>query len=311
MTKPGFFIIGAAKAGTTSLYEYLKQHPDVFFSPVKEPNYFSTDIDIKNFSATYRKNTFLDVDAYFSKEPLEPLQLTYVRQEEHYRKLFEKATDSQVAGEASTSYMVSEVAAENIYHYNPDARIIAVLRNPVDRAFSHYLMALRYGHTTLSFREAVEKDMNRKNKGIGVSEMFIEAGMYGRQLERYYRIFPDNQIKVLFFSDLVEDTARTLKEVQQFLGVRPADLDCKTVHNTGKVPRFPRLNKYLVDSGVKNVMKKLIPERTMELFKQKLMASGKKEQLMPEDRAFMTEIYRQDILRLAELINTDLTYWLD
>jgi hypothetical protein len=310
MKKPGFFIVGAAKAGTTSLYEYLRQHPEIYFSPVKEPNYFSSDIDVRNFSVTYKRNTFLDVDRYFAKEPLEPLQQTYVRKEEHYRKLFEPVTREKIAGEASTSYLVSAVAATNIYRYNPEAKIIVVLRNPADRAFSHYLMALRYGHTTLPFHEAVEKDMSRKHKGIGISEMFIESGMYGRQLERYFRVFPEKQIKILFFDDLVNNTAEVLTSLQHFLGVTPQSIDYDEIHNTGKVPRFPTLNKFFTDSGIKGVIKKVIRGKVFEFLKAKMMASGRNEQLSAADRDFLKEIYREDIRHLSRIINRDLTHWL-
>lgn len=309
INKPDFFIAGAAKAGTTSLYEYLKQHPQVYFSPVKEPNYFSSDIDVNEFSSTYRQNTFLDVEAYFSDEPLKPLQLTYIRKKEHYLKLFEGRTDEKMAGEASTSYLVSEVAAKNIYQFNPGAKIIVVLRNPVARAYSHYLMALRYGHTKLSFREAIEKDMNAKSKGIGKSEMFIEFGLYATQLKRYYRVFPEKQIKVILFEDLVNNTGAALKDIQRFLSLDEATLNTTQTHNEAKIPRFPLLNKLLVESGLKNILKSTLKGKVLEKLKSSMFDSVKDEKINESDKQFLLNIYRNEIDELAAMTKTDLSHW--
>lgn len=309
MNKPDFFIVGAAKAGTTSLYEYLKQHPGIYFSPVKEPNYFSTDINVNEFSSAYRKNTFLDVDAYFSDLPLKPLQLTYVRKEKHYEMLFEGASGEKAIGEASTSYLQSETAAKNIHDNNPEAKIIAVLRNPVKRAFSHYLMALRYGHTRLSFREALEKDINTEPKGIGKSEMFIEFGMYATQLKHYYEVFPENQLKVIFFENLVENPEEVLKEVQAFLDVENMKLDTARSHNEAKIPKFPIFNKLMAKSGLKNTVKTIVKGKTIEKLKSSMFDSGKGKRINEKDKKFLIDFYENEIDELAAMTKTDLSHW--
>lgn len=309
MRKPDFFIVGAAKAGTTSLYNYLNSHPSIYFSPVKEPNYFATDIAVENFCATYRKNTFLDVEGYFEHDFPEPLQLTYIRKEEHYHKLFSKAKPGMVCGEASTSYLVSEQAAQNIFQYNPKAKIIAVLRNPVDRAYSHYLMALRYGHTRLSFRDAIEKDISKKNKGIGISEMFIEFGMYAQQLQRYYDAFPSNQIKIILFDDLVGNTKEILKEVYLFLNIDDVHINCDERHNVAKVPKFPLLNKVITESGVKQLIKEKLNVKAVEALKKMVFSSGDKSALSGEDKKFLQDIYSNEIKELSTILTKNLHFW--
>ena len=154
MAKANFFLVGAAKSGTTSVYDFLNRHPEVYMSPVKEPNYFSSDIKIDEFSETYRKTTFLDTEFYFSNEELPPLQLTFVREEKQYERLFEKVETEKVIGECSTSYLFSAKAAEEIHAYNPNAKIVMLLRNPIKRAYSHYIMALKYGFTHKDFLKA-------------------------------------------------------------------------------------------------------------------------------------------------------------
>ena len=309
--KPNFFIVGAAKAGTTSLYEYLKQHPDIYFSPVKEPNYFSTDIDTDQFSSTYRKNTILDTESYFSQYPLPTLQLTFVRKSEHYRRLFEEVNNEQAIGEASTSYLFSTEAAANIYHYNPNARILAILRNPVRRAYSHYLMALRYGHTDMGFYEAIKTDYQKTNKGWGISELFIELGLYFRQLKRYYDIFPPHQIKVLLFDDLVSRPEKVLQECYNFLGVEQRLPDSFASFNQAQVPRHKSFNKLMTQWGIKKILKNYLPHPLQEKIKSKLFSIAQPgKEIDGKSEAFLHEIYDEDILKTSRLIEKDLSGWL-
>ena len=308
--KPNFFIIGAAKAGTTSLYEYLKQHPDIYFSPVKEPNYFSTDIQVAHFSNTYKKNTFLDTEKYFSKKNLEPLQLTFVRIPEHYQRLFENVSSEKALGEASTSYLYSSVAAENIKSYNSQAKILVILRNPIERAISHYQMALRYGHTRQSFRQAIETDMNKSPKGWGISELYIELGLYYQQLKRYFDLFPAENIKVLLLDDFKEDPQRTVKACQRFLGVKEITPSANEIYNQAQIPRFKFFNKLITESGIKNLLKKLLPGKVQEKLKDQLFSEGEKLDISKEDIEFLKTIYREDIEKTSKLINRDLSAWL-
>ncbi|MCF8308550.1 MAG: sulfotransferase domain-containing protein [Bacteroidales bacterium] len=308
--KPNFFIIGAAKAGTTSLYEYLKQHPDIYFSPVKEPNYFSTDIQVAHFSNTYKKNTFLDTETYFSKKNLEPLQLAFVRKPEHYRRLFEDVSGEKAVGEASTSYLYSSVAAENIKMYNPRAKVVAILRNPMERAVSHYQMALRYGHTRLGFRQAIETDMNKNPKGWGISELYIELGLYYQQLKRYFDLFPAENIKVLLLDDFKEDPQRTVKDCQRFLGVKEITPNAYEIYNKARIPRFKLFNKFITESGIKKLLKKQLPGRVQEKLKDRLFSEGEELDVTKEDIVFLKTIYREDIEKTSRLINRDLSAWL-
>lgn len=309
--KPNFFIVGAAKAGTTSLYEYLKTHPEIYFSPVKEPNYFSTDIKTEHFSTTYRKNTILDTENYFSQSQLPPLQLTFVRKPEHYRRLFENVNNEKAIGEASTSYLYSTRAAANINDYNPDARILAILRNPIRRAYSHYLMALRYGHTDMDFHEAIKTDYLKTDKGWGISELFIELGLYYQQLKRYYDTFPSGQIKVLLFDDLVNQPEKVLQECYSFLGVETRLPGSFGSFNQAQVPRHKSFNKFMTQWGIKKILKDYLPLTLREKLKSKLFSTARAGQEMDDKtEAFLHEIYNEDILKTSRLTGKDLTGWL-
>jgi len=137
---PNFFIVGAPRAGTTSLYFYLKQVPEVYLSPVKEPNYFSVKI--------------IPDDHY----------LLPIRNKKNYLKLFEKVKDEKAIGEASPSYLEDPETPYLISQDVSDARIIAILRDPVERAFSHYLMMVSQGFEKLSFRKALDDLLTNKTR---------------------------------------------------------------------------------------------------------------------------------------------------
>jgi len=303
--RPDFFIVGVAKSGTTSLFKYLDQHPDIYCSPIKEPNYFSDDIDISKFSTIYKRNTFLDVDKYFSKDKLQDLQLTFVRNPKYYERLFEGGRDYKIKGESSTSYLYSKSAAQNIYNYNHNAKIIVVLRNPVERAFSHYQMAVRYGHTKLKFREAIQKDLDQDNKGWGVSELFIDLGLYFNQLERYFNIFPTDQIKVILSSDLKSNTQEVLNDCFGFLGVKTLKIEDMEYYNLGSAPRSISINYLVTRTGLKRIFKSVIPNSILQSF-----YKPTKSQLNKNDFDFIVDIYKEDINRTASLINRDLSSWL-
>src|SRR5688572_2729446 len=126
---PQFFITGTVKGGTTSLYNYLLEHPSIYMSPVKEPHFFCTDIDPADFREQYRKMVNVDVEAYLDNDSNDKLiSSAFIRDENTYRRLFKNADAEQVKGESSTSYLISEVAAKNIYNLIPDAKIIIMLR---------------------------------------------------------------------------------------------------------------------------------------------------------------------------------------
>lgn len=309
--KPNFFVVGAAKSGTTSLYSYLDQHPEIYLSPIKEPNYFSTDIDPKDFSNSYKRNNELDYQNYFSKRPLKNLRLSFIREELYYNQLFEEANGQKAIGECSTSYLFSKEAATNIYNFNSNSKILIIIRHPVERAISHYLMALRSGYTDLSFRQALEKDMSEKKSGWGISNLFIETGMYSNQIKRYYKVFPKKQVKILLFDNFQSDSSGTLKEVFAFLDIEPLDVSQISVPNPAFTPKYIKLHKLFVDSGIKNLSKRFLSENGKQKLKKVLFQKGSVgAQINEEDKAFLLSIYKPDIEATSQVTGIDLSSWL-
>src|SRR5215469_13417957 len=152
MPWPSFFIVGAANSGTTSLYGYLKQHPDVFMPALKEPHYFA------------------QVTPSHKQRHLR----TIIRNQAAYLRLFHRADGCKAIGEASPSYLWDANAPYRIARAIPDAKIIILLRDPVERAYSHYLMDVREGLQDLAFAAALKKDWAQQNKGWSVSQLYVE-----------------------------------------------------------------------------------------------------------------------------------------
>ena len=146
--KPNLFIVGAAKAGTSALHAILSEHPNIFMSPVKEPNYFSSDLLVDNFNSEQKKKFKNEKIQFLNNGAVRPCHQLYVRNKTDYLRLFKDA-DSKVkyCGEASVSYLFSKIAAQKIKEFNPVSKIIIILRNPVERAFSHFLMDLKIGRS--------------------------------------------------------------------------------------------------------------------------------------------------------------------
>ncbi|MGH7702455.1 MAG: sulfotransferase family protein, partial [Gemmatimonadales bacterium] len=209
---PNFFIVGAMRGGTTALYEYLAQHPEVFLPRVKEPHFFSQARD--RFSES-------------------------VHEEASYLALFAGATRGAV-GEASASYLWSVEAPRRIRARIPGARIIILLRDPVERAHSHYLWEVRNGTESRPFYQALTEDHASPAKEWGDAHLYVDLGLYCAQVERYLKLFGADQVLLLLSRHLEGDPAMALRSVCRFLGIdgRPAEtFGSAERHNPYGAPR--------------------------------------------------------------------------
>lgn len=172
--KVNFFIAGAPKSGTTSLYEYLCQHKEIEMCSIKEPDFFSC-------TALKKEQT------YYGNDPIQNL--------EKYNKLFSNKKDL-LRGEASVSYLFYDDVAKKIKKYNEKAKIIIILRNPVDRAFSHYLMDYRLGLVSENFEDIINKRINHKN-ALLYYQQYVSVGEYYNQVERYINVFGPEKLLII------------------------------------------------------------------------------------------------------------------
>jgi hypothetical protein len=206
---PNFFVVGTLKAGTTSLFHYLKQHPQIYMSPVKEPGYFASEVRPECYSEAVRKKLLdqkREAFAQLEKGPPSALPDCLVTDWNEYTKLFVFADQKVAIGEASTLYLWSRTAADNIRNELPHARIIMMLRDPAERAFSQYLNELADAGIRIPFRKHLEQCSFAHGPDFDVRHPFLEVGLYHEQVKRYLETFPQNQIRIFWYEDDWADT---------------------------------------------------------------------------------------------------------
>lgn len=309
---PNFFVVGAAKAGTTSIYRQLKLHPEIYMSPIKEPHYFSTDILPENFDKDYKKTYPSNLSAYLNGDLAEEILLAYVKNWPDYLKLFKNVVNEKVIGEISNSYLYSETAAAEIKAKIPNAKIIIFLRNPIERAFSHYVMDLRMGLVDCSFREAIETDLSQSAKGWGVSHLYVELGLYYQQVKRYFDLFPSDQILVFLFDDLKNHPETVYEKTQNFLGVKPADSPgFGKKHNQASLPRtgLASFNRFATRFGIRQLANQYLPSRVKNVLKTMVYSKNNCVALMDEDKTFLAPFFKEDLELLSSLIHRKLDIW--
>ncbi len=297
---PNFIVIGAGRCGTTSLHYYLGQHPDVFVSALKEPNYFAFDPDLE---AVQGHGDPADGDLY------------PVRTEREYLDLFASRGDASVVGEVSPLYFYTSGTAERIHGAVPDARIIAVLRDPAERAYSGYMKYVRDGAESRSFEQAVEDELEGRTPSSRRGRWhYLRMGYYARCLAPYFERFPRDRIAVYFFEDLKRDTEGTLTEIFRFLEVDDLfEPDCSIRYNASGVPKSRLLHRLLRDTSIARWAKKrlLQPGRTRWLAPVLRLQTGnlEKPMLPPVMRDMLLELYREDVRELETMLDRDLGHW--
>jgi hypothetical protein len=300
MTLPNFVIIGAAKAGTSSVFAYLGQHPGVFASPAKEPNYFALADQRVAFAGPG--------DSIINQASITDLR--------EYQALFRGARSAAAIGEASTLYLYAPTAAEALRKHVPGVRVIAILRDPAERAYSSYLHMRRDGREPLtSFDEALDEEETRIRANWEHLWHYTRLGFYHAQLRRYYDLFPREQIAVWLYDDLSENPQRVLREVFTFLAVDPTfEPDMSVRHKVAGTPRSRLLHAALTRPNLaKSLAKAVLPPAVRgQLYglamRRNIMEH--REALRPETRERLRGLYRDDVERLAALLRRDLSGWL-
>lgn len=309
---PNFFVVGAAKSGTTSLYEYMKMHPQIYMAPIKETHHFSTDIDNTKFRPNYARSLNKDLTRFLETDMEEGIFHAFVKDREQYIKLFRNVKNEKAIGEITNSYLYSKEAARNIHSTFPDAKVIMMLRNPIDRAFSHYLMDLRIGYETADFMTAVKKDMARDPKGWGISNLYIEIGMYAEQVKRFVEVIPEQQRRIYIFDDFKKDAGAVVKDMFSFLGVEAdVDIDFSQKFNPSFIPKNKLIGKLNTQKKVKDWLKGVLPKSVKSKFKKTFYTDKDLPRITAEEKRFLAGIFRDDVMKLGKLLNRDLSKWVE
>ena len=286
--KVDFFIVGAAKAGTTSLYSYLNKHPEIEMSTIKEPDYFS--------------NEFIEKQSlYYKKESIKSLN--------KYHSLYSD-TKNLIRGEASVSYLFYEKVPKKIFKYNSRSKVIIMLRNPSDRAYSHYLMDKRLGFVRESFENIVHKKSTHKNSAL-FYQQYIELGQYAFQIKNYFDVFSKKNILIIDYDDFIYKSSEVMNKVCVFLNV-----ENRSFSNTNKV-----YNKYTNASNklVKvlytfRFLREFIGNFFSESLKIKIQAlfftDEKKPTLNSEIQIYLKEYYKVELEKLSKILNQNYSKWI-
>jgi len=300
---PNFLIIGAAKSGTTAIWHYLRQHPQIYMSPRKHTRFFAYESEDPGFDGP---------------APTRPTMPYAIADVESYHALFEGAADETAIGEASHSYLHRPEAAGRIRRYAPDMKLIAILRDPVERAYSNYGQMVRNGRERITdFALALEEEEARIRDNWWPEFHYVQVGLYTSQLRRYFELFERDQIKVYLYEDLSSDPSGVLRDIFRFLVVDDAFVPEATVrYNASGLPRNGTVHLFLQElRRTRPIAERLLPKKQY----QHLLRFGgglhnrnlAKRQLSPEVRRRVLDAYfREDILKLQGLIQRDLSTWL-
>ena len=295
INKPNFIIIGAMKAATTSLYTYLKQHPEIFMPSVKEPMFFNNIM--KNDEFIYGNKT------------------RNIKSFTQYWDLFKSVKNEKAIGEASPAYIYNPYCAKLIKKHLGNVKIIAILRQPTERAYSNYLHARRSGREPIDkFKKALEEEKIRKQNNWSSLYHYKSQGYYYKQLSNYYKSFDKENIKVILFEDLITKPDEMVKKILKFLKV-----DSEIKIDTSKKTNISGIPKGLIGWIImKARYYNLMPNIQLSKYLSKYLMNIIFNNIYQKPKKIKKEIlfsitnkyYKKDILKLEKLINKNLKHWL-
>lgn len=287
--KVDFIGVGVAKAGTSWIYYCLKEHPQICCSEPKEIDFFNKNLGFHKSGAGWN----------------------YQKGLEWYQKHFSHCQPGKIKGEFSTRYFFEREALELIKQHFPNIKIIVSLRNPTDRAFSHYLhlkSKKEYQNLFNSFEEALQKQAE-----------FKEQGLYAKHLQDCFEIFGREKTLVLIYEDIKKDPVRFIQQVFQFLGVdstfvpefskRKANVSLMRLSKINRLVQntYQWLDYCLAGRVIIKVLKKLGIRKA--LFEWFVLKFKKPPQMKPQTRQQLQQFFQQDVKQLEQLLNKDLSFW--
>lgn len=297
--KPNFLIVGAAKAGTTSLYYYLAQHPEIFMPKWKEPLFMTSGTYSRLSPDDPRREVGYDARVYSLDD---------------YLQLFAEAGDEKMLGEGSATYLYyHEEAIPKIKRHLGDPKIIIMLRNPVKRAFSAYKHLVRDGVESLPFEDFVAQEEKRKEENWDILNMPIANGFYSGQVQAYLENF--SNVRVIVFADFRKNTRRVVQETFSFLGVDPAfEPEVERRFNKSVRSRYALVEKFLnkdnfLRRAARPLLRKLMSRDRLSRFRRQVVEKTA-DTIDVETAARLREVYRPDILRLEKILDRNLAHWL-
>jgi hypothetical protein len=297
--RPDLFIIGAAKCGTTSVYEWLKGHPEVFMSPAKEPRYFAPDLHSDHGH-----------------------DLLYGRDRELYRRLFDGATNEKRLGEASVRYIYSRESPRLLRDFQPEPYIVAMIRDPVDAIYSMHHQRVSEGTEEINdFEEALAAENERRQRPRLTNELppaltlYRDRGRFGEQLARWFDVFERERIHVIVFEDMIRDPAAEFRRLLQFIEVDPGYQPASfAAYNVSHAPRSRMLRDLLNVRAPRAALRAVLSQPTRDFLRQRLIRPVRRANRRPFKyppmsaglRARLEREFEPDVRLTSELLGRDL-----
>jgi len=278
---PNFFLMGAPRAGTTSLYEYFKNTKGVYLPHIKEINYFSESINP------------------------DLLILKVIRDKKKYLNLYKDVKDEIAIGDATPLYLWDPKAAKLIHDVAPNAKIIIILRDPIERAYSHFLMLLSFGKDSSSFSESIKKSLKAPPDYSG---RVVECGLYYEQVKRYLDLFGKDQVKIYIYEEFFKNPRSYVKEILEFLGVNEKPpTSVGEIHNPLIEPRGKIAEKIMQSESIRKASK-ILPRSAGLALKDIFGKKTKKPPMQEEAKKLLEEIYKDDVKKLENLLGRSLPW---
>jgi len=303
VVSPDFFVIGAPKAGTTALHSALARHPQLYLSPVKEPKFY-----LCGERPPARRAHRGPGDAHSRHE--------WVWRRERYAALFAGAPEGTLRGESTPFYLSDPAALARIHADRPDAKLVAVLRDPVDRAYSNWMHLWSDGlETEPDVVRAVAAEDARRAAGYAPFWHYRRLGLYGEQLQALYEVFPRSQVHLLRYRDLVDTPAEAVGAVCAFLGVEAADPPLPRGENTRPfAPDTPRTRRLARLARAGAWTGQWFPPRAWRVAARPLLRAlqatdAARPTLAPEQRAELLRSFEADIRLLEQVTGADYSDW--
>lgn len=298
MRLPNFLIVGAAKSGTTSLHYYLQQHPDIYLPAPKELHYFAREHMLR-----------------LTGGPGDRHVLSHVCQtKEEYESFYAKVTQQSAVGEISPSYLYSSEVSHQIKKELHDPKIIILLRNPIEKAFSQYMHLVRDNREMLGFYDGLMAERERIERGWAAIWRYAESSLYLSRVQTYLDVFGERNVRIFLYDDLVQSPERLVRELLEFIGVDPQrPIDFAKVHNRSGKPRFRFVSNLLTrPNPLRDMAKRILPADTTYRLKLRLqdLNTGAKGTIDSRSRTYLKEFCAEDVQALQPIVGRPLN-WLD
>ena len=284
--KVDFFIVGAPKSATTSLFHYLGQHEGISMSTIKEPDFFS-HLELDKQKLYYKSKPISDINTYHN--------------------LFLTKKKGQLLGEVSVSYLFYPKVSERIFSYNPNAKIIIVLRNPVERTVSHYQMDKRLGFIKYNLADVLN-DSTIENHSL-YYQQYIQLSYYYQQVKKYIDVFGRENICVLNYDDLKKNNEEFTYKALSFLDLKESkNINFDFKYNRSKSSSFSFFNFLYSKTFIRKVIKSIVPKKIIALVN-KILFNQNLPNVSVDVESQLYDFFKEDIVLLEKMLDINLSLW--